>query len=267
MAGDVDEVVDHDTEDAEAQAAFDAEADPGKKPTATPAPVEEKPVAEEPPPAPEPPPVEYAQITKAELEELKAKAGRVDGAYGRIGSVEHTLKQLQAADGQPVVFTKEDFPELAREYPELAEAHVKDMNKAMAKFKVPKGGSTEEFEGKVQTAVAGVAQQFEAKLLKVYHPDWQQVAQDPEFNAWKATLPEDERTTLESTFDAEFIADRITAFKKTKAAKPPVPTPSTRKQQLAAAAASPRGTGAALSANPNSDEAAQKAFDDQFKDT
>lgn len=253
----VETVEDTTVDQADAQAAFDAAFD-GKVPTATPEPTEE-PEQEEAKPEPEP---EYAQITKAELADLMAKASRVDGAYGEIGGIKRKLNEMQATpEGQSVVFTADDFPELAKEYPELIGAHVKDMNKALGKFKVPKADPAV-LDRIVNERVSATRKELmDSHFDGVVGGDWVAEVNSDGFKKWAQTQPA-ELVQSESVRD---VSGLLRSWRSVKETAKPAPKTYSRKQQLEAAI-TPKGTGGGHQSNHNTDAAMQAAFDAQFKD-
>lgn len=249
--------VDQGVEDAAALEAFNQVSDPNHVPTATPE------LEREPEPKKPEPEIEYAQITKAELADLMAKAGRVDNAFGEIGGIKRVLTQLQATpSGQPIEVTAEDFAELREEFPELAELQAKGLNKILAKMKG--GGDLDAVNRLVTEKVAEVRQQaIDASLDAVVGGDWTAEVNSDGYKNWIATQPQDVKA-LEASDSVRDAARLLRLFKSYVPPKPDVPKTSTRKQQLEAAAATPKGTGGGHQPNPNTDEAAQAAFDAQF---
>lgn len=249
-----DEIVEQ-TDDEMAQAAFDAEDNPGKKivPTVTPEPeAKVEPEAET-----KPEPVEYAQITKAEYDALMAKADRadIDKAFGKIGGLERDLKQMQATEAVQV--TADSFPKLKAEFPELAELQAQDMRELLAKVR---GGGVDHatMEKLVSDKVEEVRRQaIDTSLDAVAGGDWVAEVNSPAYKTWIAAQPAEMRA-LESSDSIRDAAKLLRAF---KSYVPPVK--STRKQQLEAAAATPKGTGGGRESALSTDEAMQAAFDAQ----
>lgn len=262
MDMDGDEVVDTSADDAAAQAAFDAEV--GGAPTVTPEP---KP-AEEPKPevTPEPDPepvIEYAQITKSEYADLMAKANQVDKAFGKIGGIERVLQQLQQP-GQ-VEVNDEDYAALTAEYPELAKTLIEGQKKALSRIKGSASVDPAAVDKIVSERVAQTRMEMiDSTLDLIVNGDWKTDRQSEEFVKWEANQPADIKA-LAASDDLRDAARMMRMWKQHKdTPKTPAPKPSSRKQQLEAAAATPKGTGGSIQANPNSDEAAQAAFDAQF---
>lgn len=269
MAGEEQEAVDTSANDAAAQAAFDAEV--GGAPTVTPEPKTAEEVKPEVKPEPEPeakeePAVEYAQITKAELADLMAKAGQVDKAFGKIGGIERVLQQLQAP-GQ-VEVNEEDYAALTAEFPELAKTLIEAQKKTLSRIKGSASVDPAAVDRIVSEQVGKTRMELiDSTLDAIVDGDWRADRHSEEFIKWENEQPADIKALVES--DSLRDATRMMRLWKAhkdapKPAPAPAPKTSSRKQQLEAAAATPKGTGGAVQANPNSDEAAQAAFDAQF---
>ena len=267
MAGEAQEIVDTSEDDAAAQAAFDAEVG-GGIPTETPEPKPAEEVKPEVKPEPEPAPaVEYAQITKAEYADLMAKANQVDKAFGKIGGIERVLQQLQTP-GQAVEVNEEDFAALSAEFPELAKTLIESQKKAFARIKGAATVDPAVVEKIVSERVEKTRKEMiDSTLDQIVGGDWAADRHSEEFKQWEAAQPA-EIQNLAASDDLRDAARMMRMWKAHKdAPKPapvPPPKPSSRRQQLEAAAATPKGTGGSIQANPNSDEAAQAAFDAQF---
>jgi hypothetical protein len=190
---------------------------------------------------PEPEP-EYVQITRdsyeriskaverlPELEQQLAK--RVDTAFGKIGVIEHGLRQGGGAlSDEDIAPFKDDLPEL---YAALSKVRAPaDMSALLEELTKPYlerlEATTEELRETQRFAVATV------------HPDWQEFTAGPKFQEWLATKDDDYRTKLNSTWSPSFIASAITEAKAF--AKPKDKARSTRTEVLEAAI-QPRGTG------------------------
>ena len=258
---DGEEVVDTSADDAAAQAAFDAEV--GGAPTVTPEPQPAEEVKPEVKPEPEPV-IEYAQITKAEYADLMAKASQVDKAFGKIGGIERVLQQLQAP-GQ-VEVNDEDYAALTAEYPELAKTLIEGQKKALSRIKGSASVDPAAVDKIVSERVAQTRMEMiDSTLDLIVNGDWREDRKSEAFMKWENEQPAEVKALVESD-DLRDAARMMRLWKSHKDTPKPTPAPKTssRKQQLEAAAATPKGTGGAIQANPNSDEAAQAAFDAQF---
>lgn len=177
---------------------------------------------------------EYVQITKAELDQLKALSTQIeqiradsrkaaDTANGRYGELARTLQQIRAAApaGGKVEVTDEIVADIKAEFPELSAAALS----AFKKFaeKLPGTGTAPAFDpSQVQTMVAESEQRVERKLLTALHRDWETViglrdengnVPDTEYRRWIQTQPEEYRNKVLSSWDAVTVADSIDAFK------------------------------------------------------
>lgn len=254
MENDIEEGLSEEARKAE-EDSFNAVAEPQEPSTETPMePKVKEEVVEVVTPAPE-----YAQITKAELADLMAKAGSVDKAFGKIGGIERDLAQLRQP-GQTIEVTVDSFPSLKEQFPELAELQAKDMRELFFKIKGGGSGIDAEAVGKiVSEQVSTIRQQaIDESLNAIVDGDWVAEFNSAECQAWKASQPADvvALTSSDSLRDAaKFL--RLYQVSKTKP-KVEAPKPSARSQQLAASV-SPKGSGGTQTAEPNTEEDAFNA--------
>jgi flagellar hook-basal body complex protein FliE len=237
------------------EAGFDA-AMTTQEPTETPEPDEV--VFVEPAQEPEP---EYAQITKAQLDDLMAKANKadVDKAFGKIGVLHDVVAALQKSTsaGQSIEVTADDFSELREEFPELADLQAKGLNKILSKFKGT-GVDTEAIDKMVSERVSAVRQQtIDASLDAIVDGDWTEAVNSDKYKAWIATQAADVKA-LEASDSVRDAAKLLRMFKSYAPARAQEPKPSTRTQQLAAAV-NPKGAGGNTSTAPTTEEDAFNA--------
>lgn len=190
--------------------------------------------------------IEYAQLTKAEWDEWKARAARIDEikatqdkSFGTIGNtirgMQETLKAAQA--GANVEISQDDIDALKDDFPPLAAALEKVRN--MRAIPVGNGFDAAKVEELVAPRLKAAEQKFELRLLARDHPDWQQIDASPEFRGYVQGLPEAERKQLadaSDNFDSDVVSRFITKFKATRQPAP------TRKNRFDAAY-TPRGSG------------------------
>lgn len=218
------------------------------------------PAAESQPPAVEPPkeepvaePPKYAQITEDQFNDLMAKVSQIDEGKRQIDTLSgHLGGMKQVVEGlkqQRKTLSAGQLTRVTAEFPELAEALKGDLSEIAGP-----GVDPVEIEKRVDSVVearmAVKAVEFETKLLRFYHRDWEAVVASNDFTAWKNQLPEAERTKLNTSNDGEYIADKLTEFKAAKAAKDKADAEaaakaksSDKRQQRLEAAVPPRGTG------------------------
>lgn len=200
------------------------------------------------------PAIEYAQLTKAEVEELRSRAAQVDdlratqdksfGTFGRtIKGLQDTIAQFQA--GAQVEISQEDIDSLREDFPPLAAALEKVRN-----MRAIPGGSADsaQIEELVQQrmaqAISSVEQKVELRLLAREHPDYKAIDADPAFAQWVAEQPKQFRQSLvqaSEAFDSEVVGAAMSAF---KAARKQVPSATSTRTSRQAAAVTPRGNGA-----------------------
>ncbi len=124
-------------------------------------PTEQPELAENAEPAPEVPPIpvpEYVQVTKQQLEQFQSNATKVQEitaaleqrfgtAFGKIGGLERTLKELQTATpaGQAVQIDDKDFAEMEADFPELAKMSKAALGRILSRLK---GTGTPAFDEK-----------------------------------------------------------------------------------------------------------------------
>ena len=186
----------------------------------------------EPPKEDEPAP-QTVTLTAEELADLKAKAAEIDKLkeresriYGTLGSLKQSIDQLRnqpRPSATAVQLTKEKFAKLSTMFPEMAELLAEDLNGVLAGAGASPVDAAQfeqtidaKLNERLQQSQQVMQQQFEAKVLTVMHPDWRQTVASQEFEKWKQSLPEETRTQLEGSWDAEFIGSKLTEFKDWK---------------------------------------------------
>lgn len=221
------------------------------------------------------PAIEYAQLTKAELDELKTRAALIEEmratqdksfgtAFGKIGGIERRLQEIAAAPSVEV--QQADIDALKDDFPALATALEKVKNLRSLGGGVDHAKIDEMVQERLAPALSSIGttveQAVEKRLLSREHPDWQPVTQSEGFLNWAGKQPVEFQKTLADSWDSTFIGKAITDFKKsTKPAPTPAPaadTGSARRSRLSAAV-TPKGSGNAAPADTDSD------FDAGFK--
>lgn len=175
-------------------------------------------------PEPEPEPVKLiAGYTEDELRDLLSKFQEVDRlkereakVFGTLGSLKQAIDAMRSQ--QPTAtasFSKEKFKRLSAEFPEMAEMLADDLSG----FALPQqqaGLDISAVQDVINERIEVVKRDQETKLLGMVHKDWRQVVQEPEFRAWKGSLAPEAQDVLDNGWDAELIADGLTAFKEWK---------------------------------------------------
>lgn len=223
-------------------------------PTETPATVEEQQEAKA-------PPVEYAQLTKAEYEDLKARAALVDEIKATqdksFGTFGRTIKGLQDqvaafSNGSGVEIDQADIDALREDFPPLAAALEKVRNlRAIPTGGIDQNAIGELVQQRLAPAVQEAERRMELRMLAREHPDYATVDQDPRFKAWIGAQPADFQQGLaqaSASYDSVAVGQALTKFKASL--KAPAPSPQQRQSRMQAAV-TPRGSGTQAAHDPN----------------
>jgi hypothetical protein len=235
-------------QDDEAAFAAGFDDDTTATPTETPAEQQDADALQEASTAPAAPAApEYAQLTKAQLDDLLAiktmQEKQFGTAFGKIGGIERTLQQLNS--GAQVDISQEDIDALKDDFPPLAAALEKVRNLRA----LPGGGlDQEQLASLVAEKVSAVEQKFELRLLSKDHPDWKQIDADPAFAQWVAAQPDEFKQNLtqaSQSYDSSVVSDAMSKFKQSRKAAPanPAADPASARRSRMSAAVTPRGTG------------------------
>ena len=240
-------IVATETEQAAAPSDDDAAFEQGFSGVEAPAPAAEPEPEPEPAPEPEPQPEPEFQLTPAQAKELYERSQKfeqqVSKAFGTIGALKQQIDQLKAQPSQVgFKLTADKLKRLHAEFPEMAAMLSEDLNEAMAASPAaPSAEPTiprEDQERLINERLEQLSREKEQKILTIAHRDWPVVVQSPEFNAWKEKLPAEEREQLDNSWDAVFVADKISEFKDWK--NKTVQTTAAKRTRLEAAI-TPRG--------------------------
>lgn len=204
-------------------------------------------------------------------EELKEKLGRLDalqkaidttnGTYGaRLDEQQKRLEELAQQRQQAIGgISKEKLARLGAEYPEIAEMLAEDLADIIGS-----GGWQNIDPVQIEQQVLSKAQaELEAKLrqseqareirsLTKRHNDWREIAMfsvqgdgaitwnNPDFGRFVQTLPEHEQRQMVESFDADFVAEKLSAFKESKSKSG---SQKSKQQMQLSAAVLPQGSG------------------------
>ena len=255
--------------------------------------IEEPPVLEtkefEAPPIPEPE-VVYAKITDAQFQKLlndvagaqdaRTAVEKVRGdAFGKIGGLERTIRQLQEATpvGQAITVKAEDLASFG-DMPDIAVKLAEDLTKVLGKFKgtspAPVVVDQEAENARITTLVdqrvakerLAIEQKFALERLADRHEDWETVVGPPTqttpFRTWLTAQGAAYETNVLQSWDPRVTSKALDTFKaqsKKVVTAPPKTAVSDRAQRLAEAAPSkghapapPRSKGKTLEEEFNS---------------
>lgn len=190
-----------------------------------------------------------AKITEAQFQDLLSKANSVDevkqtleklrgDAFGKLGGVERTLKQIQeqSTSPTPVAISKEDLAEIHAEFPDLAANIEKGLTRVLGKIK---GGSSAPID--VDAKIAERDAKWEAQRaidresdrtaralerLADRHEDWSDVIGAPEsktpFRTWLAAQDATYADSVNRTDNPIVVAKALDMFKASLQKKPTV---------------------------------------------
>lgn len=207
---------------------------------------------------------QYAQVTKAQLDQLLATAAMVaetkaenkrqfDTAFGQLGGIKQRIDQMQAATpaGEALEVTAEDFAELVGDFPEMSEATVKGFNRVLGKLKGTGGAAPiaqDAINKMVNEQVAAQVSEFRNQqideTLEDITPNWREEVNTEAFGKWMDSQDDSVKALSKSARlgDAKKMLSLYATFKATPPAAATPPKPSTRQQQIEAAVA-PKGVG------------------------
>lgn len=138
--------------------------------------------------------------------------------YGKIGELNAKLAEIKAAASAPVKlkFDAASFKKITENFDsDFAQNLADDLNSAFGIADEPN------MRGQAELLDANLISQLEDKfekkmqtnLLKMAHKDYQQVYQSEDFAIWKQTLPEVDQDEIESSWNAEYLSEKLTEFK------------------------------------------------------
>lgn len=252
------------TQTVDDDAAFDAglamargeESPPVADPVIEEVKTEAEPVVEE--SAPEPEPVVFAGLTEAQLKAQLAKAGEVDelktqvrNIFGKMGTYQDRLNQLSQGSGRKL--TPETFSRLKEAgYDDLAEKLAEDLSGVSLGNSAP----TQQVDlTPIQQELKQLREQQEMKLLALRHRTWKQDVETDDFRLWSQTLSAEDRDTLNTSWDAMFIGDKLDEFKAWRERSEQAQPSKQQKQQRLEAAVTPKGIPSAAKATIDDEEA------------
>lgn len=160
-------------------------------------------------------------LTRADLQALLDRNAALesqltkvhDKAFGKIGELQQKIERLKGAGTKISPKAKE---RLADEFPELASMlfdGVEDDAPEPAPNQNPpyKGPSVDEL---VESRTKELEKNFEKKLLKQSHPDWEEIVQTKDFSEWAAALPPQEQSEISNSWDSIYLTKKFNEFKK-----------------------------------------------------
>lgn len=266
------EVVEPENADADADfaAGFDGKTEEPTGITSSPAAegiVDPDAVSTEQPAAATKPAVKLPDLDEAQIQRILGAADRVDTvtaaleklsgtAFGKIGGLERTLKQLQEGtpSGQAVTLSVDDMEEMKADFPELADMTVKGLNRALSKLRGTGGSSVDpaQLGQLVKQEVQVVKEQLALEAADIHMPGWRETVKSPDFKSWLTTQPAEYQENILNTWKPSELNGSIQKFNQAKQAKPTKPA-GNRREQLEEGL-TPRGIGGHATGSSGEDD-------------
>lgn len=178
-----------------------------------------------------------AKVDELEMA-LTRQAQELRRAYGKIGELNSHLRQLMKAPTKRGIKQAElKFARLEEEYPELAQALKEDLAQVLGAAQEEVEQKEESQEVKAEESGDGMSQiqdspqipeevlqqrefqlrvEYEKKLLASRHPDWEQIAQTPDFRIWLASQPPEIQQVAMTSYSAEELSGVFDLYKQAR---------------------------------------------------
>lgn len=178
-----------------------------------------------------------AKVDELEMA-LTRQAQELRRAYGKIGELNSHLRQLMKAPTKRGIKQAElKFARLEEEYPELAQALKEDLAQVLGAAQEEVEQKEEPQEVKAEESGDGMSQsqdspqipeevlqqrefqlrvEYEKKLLASRHPDWEQIAQTPDFRIWLASQPPEIQQVAVSSYSADELSAVFDLYKQAR---------------------------------------------------
>lgn len=178
-----------------------------------------------------------AKVDELEMA-LTRQAQELRRAYGKIGELNSHLRQLMKAPTKRGIKQAElKFARLEEEYPELAQALKEDLAQVLGAAQEEVEQKEEPQEVKAEKSGDGMSQsqyppqipeevlqqrefqlrvEYEKKLLASRHPDWEQIAQTPDFRIWLASQPPEIQQVAMTSYSADELSAVFDLYKQAR---------------------------------------------------
>jgi len=190
-------------------------------------------------------PATLAGLTEDQVKDLMAKVSKVDAletqlrtVHGRYGELNSKFQQLQQAgqqkEAQAATETQDaDVRALTKQYHEaVLDGDMDTAGDLLVKLQGSRNTPPQvDFEGRIGQALSAQDLKLEARLLAMRHPDWATVSKTNDFASWEQTLPETDRTQLDTSNDAVYLAEKLDEFKEWRKQQASAIPPSQNQQQ------------------------------------
>jgi hypothetical protein len=195
---------------------------------------------------------------------LTQQVDRVAGNYGEIKRLLESMQKAAATPKGAADFAKsEDADQLEQDFPEIAKGIEARVSKALSNVKT--GLTPEQFEQLYQERRAREVQEElngRIEILQKNHPDRFEVQKSIHWGMWMESLPPHHREAVKNSQDPYYVSGMLSKF---KAYRDQRESEAQKNQKRIENAVTPKGVKTGGATSISDDEAAQKAFDEQFK--
>jgi hypothetical protein len=207
--------------------------------------------------APEPDVREELRALSERFNSVPDELRKVQGKYGELHRTLQELRQPQA-----IKIDAEKLREAMTDYPEFADQIAAGLNAAIQVNASPQQGFDpakfdEVVSSRVNQATDAMNRKVQMLTLALEHKDWRQVSGSPEFQKWKSALPSDEQQQLDNSWDADYLSEKISAYKATIKE---VDAKKATKAKVIQAAVTPKGSSASMPATDSEADAFRRAI-------
>lgn len=144
---------------------------------------------------------------------------RTEQIFGKLGWLEQQIKESKSNPLSEL--SSEAFAELNEEYPDITEHLVNGLKRVLTEKRIVEQTPFDPtaFDTAVEARLQQQEHQFKRLLIQAQHPDYEQVLDSDEFNAWKEAQDDAFKAEAARTQDISFAMGAITSFKAFQQAK------------------------------------------------
>lgn len=195
---------------------------------------------------------------------LTQQVDRVAGNYGEVKRLLESMQKAAATPQSAAAFeASEDGDYLDRELPEIANGVKAKIDRAVSQIQT--GITVDQFEAMYAERRTKEEAQKRDELISALdaaHPDRLDVIKTPAWGEWFSGLTDYQQASLKNSEDPYYVSGMLSKFKECRDKQK---SASEKSKQRIASAVTPSGVRPTSPSTISEDEAAQKAFEDQFK--
>lgn len=195
---------------------------------------------------------------------LNSRVDRVSGNYGEVKRALDDMKKAAATPKSAAAFDGSEADDyLSKEFPELAGSVQAKIDEALKT--VQTGFTAEQFEEAYQKRRQSeeiAEMNARVAVLDKAHPDRFEIQKAPEWAAWFGALAPHQQEALVNSPDPYYVSGMLSKF---KSHRDKASLEAKKNQKRVEGAVAPAGVRPASQSTKTEEEAAQAAFDAQFK--